>query len=66
MKGSDEQRTARFQTVAPLYPLNVSTQVSGFRSHSGEFRMVQNCVGQRTPREEDLSRSYDFHGRALC
>ena len=32
MKGSDEERTERFQTATPLYPLSVSIQVSGLMS----------------------------------
>ena len=50
MKGSDEERTARFQTAAPLYPLNVSIQVSGLRStaeSSGCRRTT--CIQITTP-----------------
>ena len=50
MKGSDEERTARFQTAAPLYPLSVSIQVSGLRStaeSSGCRRTT--CIQITTP-----------------
>ena len=50
MNGSDEERTGRFQMAAPLYPLNVSIQVSGLRSiaeSSGRRRTV--CIQITTP-----------------